>query len=357
MFRNGCVIQAKEEYLTDLKVGDTIFLISKKMGKIFSILTKIEAFAFAKEPVIYIDQRILGLLAEGDFVTVLKHNPSEAMVIYLAISEGYTRVFSGDWTPIARSPLENKVIDYGHSISFIIPWIDDKGKNLPPIAVEGIVASSVPPPPVRIGIGTKIMLTKVSDMKLIQMKDDAYEKQRDRVAILENELNEKTYQLIQSIKQGNYPTRSTKYPFKRTNPQQLFSVVSDSFKGFRVVEQPKEKAFEGGSNNYLGSAVYYAEDATGSISIIDIQVVATEQAGELILSVTAKDELSIFEFLHNYDQKIRSLKSGLEQKAELKIQDCPGCGAQLPLQEVKSDGTVECIYCRKTTILPKSFRY
>ena len=46
-----------------------------------------------------------------------------------------------------------------------------------------------------------------------------------------------------------------------------------------------------------------------------------------------------------------------EQKAELILEICPNCGAKLPLENVKQDGSVECEYCFTTSLLPKTFRY
>ena len=157
-FRNNCVIQGKKELISDLKEEDTIFLLSNIPTKTFSILTKIEEITYSEENIIYIDQRILGKLAENDTVTILKHNPAEAIAVYLAISEGFTRVFSGDWTSVAKKSLENKVFDFGQEISFLIPWEDENGNQLPPIPVLGFAYSTIPPPPIKIGLQTKIYL-------------------------------------------------------------------------------------------------------------------------------------------------------------------------------------------------------
>ena len=356
-FRNNCVIQGKKELISDLKEEDTIFLLSNIPTKTFSILTKIEEITYSEENIIYIDQRILGKLAENDTVTILKHNPAEAIAVYLAISEGFTRVFSGDWTSVAKKSLENKVFDFGQEISFLIPWEDENGNQLPPIPVLGFAYSTIPPPPIKIGLQTKIYLNKFSEQKLLLIKQESLEKQEYRVNILEKEIKQNILHLIQTIKQQNYPTRATKYNFKNLNPKLLFTSIIEVFRGFRIVEETNERTFDSEDQNYLGSIVFMAEVSSDSLAIIDIQVLANNQNGALILMVTAKDDDVVYDLLNKYDMLIRKIKIGLEQKAELKIEICPSCGANLPLDKVESDGIVECGYCHNTSILPKSYRY
>ena len=277
--------------------------------------------------------------------------------MYLAISEGFTRVFSGDWTSVAKKPLENKVFDFGQEVSFLIPWEDENGNQLPPIAISGFVYSTIPPPPIKIGLQTKIYLNKFSEQKLLLIKQESLEKQEYRVNILENEIKQNILHLIQTIKQQNYPTKATKYNFKNLNPKQMFASIIEVFRGFRVVEEPNERTFDSEDQNYLGSIVFMAEVSTDSLAIIDIQVLANKQNGALILMVTAKDDEVLYDLLNKYDMLIRKIKIGLEQKAELRVEICPSCGANLLLDKVESDGSVECEYCHNISILPKSYRY
>ncbi len=356
-FRNNCVIQGKKELVSSFKEGDTVFLLSKIPTKTFSILTKVEGIIDSDENLIYIDQRILGKLAENDMVTILKHNPAEALTIYLAISESFSRVFSGDWTSFAKKPLENKVFDFGQEVSFIIPWEDEHGNQLPPIAISGFVYSTVPTPPIKVGLQTKIYLKKFPELQLQKIKQTGFEKQEARVNILDNEIQQNILHLMQTIKQNNYPTKANKYKFKNVNAKQLFASINEVFKGFRVVEGPTEKTFDSENQSFLGSIVYLAEETTDSLAVIDLQVLAKNQNGEVILMVTAKDNDVVYNLLNKYDLLIRKIKIGLEEKAELKVEICPSCGADLPLDDVDSDGSIECLYCHRTSIIPKSYRY
>lgn len=355
--RNNCVVQIKKELVGDLKVGDIVYLIINKITKTFSILTKIQKIVFSDENVIYCDQRILGLFAENDMVTILKYNPAEAITVYLSISDDYTRVFSGDWTTIGRKSLENKVIDFGQEISFIIPWTDENGKQLPPIPVAGIINSTIPPPPVKIGRGTKIFLNKFPQNKLLLIQTECMSKKSSRVSILEKQLKDDTFNKIQMIKQNNYPTKPSKYKFKDANPKQVFAAAIEAFKGLKILEEPKERDFSSQNQDFLGTVVFYLQDSSDSIATFDIQVISNKEMGELIVTITAKDQVAIFELSNKYDKILCSITGALEQKVELLENKCPGCAGELPLNEAQADGTVECRYCRSICILPKSRRY
>lgn len=356
-FRNNCVIQGKKEILDIYQEGDTIFVLLNTPSKSFSVITKIEGIAHADENVIYIDQRILGGLAESDMVTILKHNPAEALAVYIAISQDFTLVGTGDWTPVIKKHVENRVFDFGQEISFVIPWEEEDGKQLPPIPVSGMVYNTIPPPPVKTGLQTKIFLNKFSEHKILQLKQDNLDKQKGRVKILEEQRKHDTLHLIQTIKQNNYPYKANKYAFENTNPKQLLAAIMEVFKGFRIVEAPAEKTFDSDNQTYLGSVVFLSEEIADSLAIIDVQVLANNQNGELIVTVTAKNDSLLFDLQQKYDMLIRKIKIGLEQKTELIIEICPNCGAKLPLENVKQDGSVECEYCYTTTLLPKTFRY
>jgi len=350
--RENCVVQGKEEWLSDLEEGDTIFLISNLPTKTYSIISRIETLNFANEPRIFIDRRNLGNFAENDEVSILKYNAAEALEVYIDISTDNTVISKGNWTKNIKPSLINKLIDLGQEISYVIPW-----EGGAPLVGTGIVNSTLPNPPVYIGDRTRILIDKVSNEQLSAVKKEKLEIHKDRVTILEEEIQHKTIQLIRQIKHQNFPNKGQKYQFKATNPKQLFASILTVFEGLEAIEEPIEQVFDDEKQGYLASAVYINETDSGEPQLIDVQIISSGNTGNLILWVTGKDYSIISETLDRYNARISKLKQGLEQKAEAISAQCPECGGALPIKEIDVKGIVECIYCNRISKIPKALRY
>jgi len=351
-FRNNCVVQAQKDWLTDFTVGDTIFLISNLPTKKFSVISKIEALEIGEEPLIFIDQRNLENFGKGDEVYILKYNPAEAIEVQISISDDFTLLTKGDWTTNIKPSLLNKLLDLGQDVSFLIPW---EGGN--PIIGTGLISSTLPNPPVYIGIRTRILLDKHSNEELSALKRERIKIKEDRVEILEKQIAQNVIEFIKMIKHQNYPYRGQKYQFKATNPKQLFSSILNVFKGLETIEDPTEKHFDDKEQDYLASVVYLYKEGTNILQLIDVQIMSSETSGTMILWVTGENEELISETLKRYDSKISELQKGLEQRVEAISAQCPECGGNLDIKNVDINGTVECIYCNKISKIPKALRY
>ena len=350
--REGAIIQGKKELLSELKVGDTIFLISRIPTKKYSIISKIDGLEYADEPQIFIDKRILGNFGKNDEVFILKYNPAEALEVHLNVSNEHTVITKGEWTPNVKPSLINKLIDYGYEVTFLIPW-----EGGAPIIATGIINSTLPNPPVYIGDKTQIFIEKSSNEELSEIKREKLLIQEERVDILERQIKQRILKLIREVKHKNYPNKGQKYKFKATNPRQLFKSVLKVFKGLDSIEDPNEEAFDEKEQDYLASAVFLIRQESNSIQLIDIQILASGHTGTLIMWVTGENEDVISETLENYDSRISQLKQGLEQKAEVLSAQCPECGANLPIKNIDVNGVVECIHCNRISKIPKILRY
>jgi len=351
-FRENCIIQGKKEDLSKLKVGDTIFLISNLSTKKYSVISKIEAIKYAEEPKIIIDKRNLGNFGENDEVFILKYNPAEALEVQIDISTEYSIISKGEWTSNIKPSLLNKLVDFGQEVSFLIPW-----EGGAPIVGTGIINSTLPNPPVYIGERTRIYMDKVSNEEISAIKREKFKNQEDRVDILEKQIKKKTIQLIQTIRQNNYPNKGQKYQFKATNPKQLFNSVLNIFKGLELIEEPIEQTFDDKEQDYLASAVFLFKQESNLFQLIDIQIISTKNTGTLIIWVTGENDTIISETLKKYDSRISQLKQGLEQKIEVISAQCPECGGYLPIKNIDINGIIECIYCNKISKIPKVLRY
>jgi len=350
--REGCVIQDREEELIDYSVGDTVYLISNLPTKKYSIISKIEALENADEPKILIKKSNLGNLGENDEVFILKYNPAEALEVDVSISHEYTFITKGEWTHNIKPSVLGKLIDVGDEISFMISW---EGGD--PIIGIGIVDSSLPSPPVYIGESTRIFIDKMSYDEISKLKREKIQNHIDRVDILEKQIEQETIQFIRTIKQKNYPNKGQKYNFKAISPKHLFNAVLGIFKGLDIIEEPIEKFFDEKDQDYLASAVFLTEQNTNSYQIIDVQVIATENSGILVIWVTGENETNISDTLKKYDSRISQLKQDLEQKVEVFSAQCPECGGDLPIKNIDMNGIIECVFCNKTSKIPKALRY
>ncbi len=351
-FRDNCVIQAQEEWLTEYTVGETIFLISNLHTKKFSVISKIEALEIGEKPLIFIDQRNLENFGEGDDVYILKYNPAEALEIQISISNDFSLLTKGDWTTNIKPSLLDKLLDLGQEVSFLIPW---EGGN--PIIGTGLINFTLPNPPVYIGDHTKILLDKHSNEELSALKRERIKFKEDRVEILEKQIKQNVIEYINTIKHQNFPHKGQKYEFKATNPKQLFSSVLNIFKGLEIIEDPIEKQFDDKDQDYLASVVYLHKEAPNNLQLIDVQIMSNESSGTMIIWVTGENEEIISETLKRYDSKISELQQGLEQRVEAISAQCPECGGNLDIKNIDINGTIECIYCNKTSKIPKALRY
>jgi hypothetical protein len=350
--RENCAIQGPADFISDVKEGDTIFLMKNLPTKKYSIVTKIDAKREHSDPTIFIDQRILGNFGEDEEVSILKYHPAEAKEVYISITDEYSIIVKGDWTSVVKPSLQDKIVDYGREVTFAIPW-----EGGAPIVATGTINSTLPNPPLFIGDRTKIFINKLSAEKISKIQEKTLKKQTKRVKILLKQVEQKTIEDIKDMKQGDYPNKGQKYEFKGTNPQKLFTSVLNLFKGLEPIEDPVEKIFDEDDQDYLGSAVFLIGQGTDSTQLIDIQVAGHQNQGVLSLYVTGKNEEIISESLNQYDMRIGELKQGLEQKIELFETKCPGCGADLPVEDIDINGNVKCKYCRNVSKIPKVLRY
>ncbi|KKN11067.1 hypothetical protein LCGC14_1030260 [marine sediment metagenome] len=350
--REGSIIQAKKELLSEFKVGDTIFLISDLPTKKYSIISKIEDIQYTEESEIFIDNRNLGNFGEGDQVFILKYNPAEALEVHVNVSNEHAIITQGDWTSNIKPSLINKLIDYGQEVAFLIPW-----EGGAPIVATGIINSTLPNPPVYIGDRTKIFIWKSSNEELSKIKREKLLIQEDRVNILERQIKQKTIKLIREIKQKNYPNKGQKYKFKATNPRQLFKSILNVFKGLDSIEDPIEESFDEKEQDYLASAVFLTKQKSDSIQLIDMQIMASGHSGTLIMWVTGENDSIISETLEKYDSRISELQQDLEQKLKILSVQCPECDGNLPIKNIDINGVVECIYCNRISKIPKALRY
>ena len=350
--RDNCILQGKKEWFEDFEVGDTIYLLSDLPTKKFSIISRIEGFKYEDEGFIYIDKRILGNLAENDEVFILKYNPAEAKKLYMKISEDHPLIINGDWTEVIKPYLLNQLIDLGKEIMAPIPY----GEN-PPINVYGIINSTSPPPPVMVTDQTRIFIEKLPKEKISMIEDGILSFKEERVNPLVEGIKRNTNELIQRVKEGNYPGKGITYVFKSIDPVVMAKTVLNIFSNLKIIDEPTEERFEGMDQSYLMRAVFLSKSDLNSFEIINVQIIASKNSGSLVLWISGETDEKINSVLMTYDKRISELKQILEQKIEVQSLSCPECGADLPIQQIDVNGKVTCTNCQTILYVPKSKRY
>ncbi|MBD3338585.1 MAG: hypothetical protein GF353_05735 [Candidatus Lokiarchaeota archaeon] len=350
--REKCIIQGHKEELSNIKEGDTIFIIANKPFKKFSIISEIGGIHYDEKKRIFVDERNLGNFGKNDEVFILKYNPAEAIEIHIDISSSYSLISRGEWTEVVRPSIKEKLIDIGQEVSFLISW-----EGGAPIVASGFVNKTFPNPPVIVGSSTRIFIEKSSDQELLKLKQENLIRKELRVNILQNEIEHKTIELIKEIKQGSYPNQGQKYQFKATNPKVLFRTLSDLLKSFEVIEAPIEQILDDEEQDYLASAVFLKNPTLDSLQLIDIQILASGYTGTLLIWVTGKNSDIIKETLEDLDIKVNSIKEELEKKVQILNIQCPECGAPLPIKQIDIEGKVKCVHCGRVSKIPKALRY
>ncbi|TXT63144.1 MAG: hypothetical protein BAJALOKI1v1_780007 [Promethearchaeota archaeon] len=350
--RENCVIEGEKNLLSGYEKGDVIFLISNTPTKKYSILSKIEHIEYSKKNRnIYVDQRILGNFGKKDEVSLLKYNPAEALEVHISISTDYSMITPGDWTFNIKPSLNNKLLDLGSDISFLIPW-----EGGAPIIGNGIVSHTLPNPPVYIGNRTSIFIEKSPQNQLSLLKQQKIKEQEERVDILQKQVAHDTLNIIKTIKTGNFPTRGRKYRFENITPKKLFDSILSIFKGIDLIESPLEITYDYDNQDYFASVVYVLT-SENNLQLLDIQITSLHNSGNLIIWATGKDEQRLSTTLDYYEDLIIQMKQGLEEKIEILSIRCPECGGELPIKHINMNGIVECVFCNTISRIPKSFRY
>jgi hypothetical protein len=351
LLRPNAAVKCDPNDVSGVKPKDNIILLLDAEGRKFSVATRLEAIEeeSGADPVIQVDSRILGQIAAGDQVDIIPYNIPFAEKIEIAI-EQKTRIFDGDWTPNARGPLQDKVIDYGNPVPLTIPFATG------PVSFAGKIATSIPKCPVCIGPQTKIFLKKYSPQQWDILVQDALKEKEHRAAVLLEELQLHSLEGIAALKSTVTAYAGDTYSFANTEPAGLFEALKSVLAGFKPLEQPKENVTE---ESYVASACYYSLDSSRKVkNVIELQVTASGYSGKTVVSVYSKKEMDSRGLLSILQGKIEDLQSGLQERVETGECKCPNCGAdRLPIEKADAEGYVKCDFCKQRQLIPKRLRH
>ncbi len=329
---------------------DNVILLLNVPGRQYSVATRIDAIdstMSGSPPTIVVDKRILDLISPGDCVDILKYGVPFAEKINIALPHT-TRIFDGDWTPNVRQLLEGKVIDYGNTVTLLVPF--ESG----PITITGKIATTIPKCPVCVGPQTKVFMKKYKPQELDALVVEGQREKEQRARILFEELKVKSLEVVAALKSDVTAFVGDNYPFKETEPKAVFHALVGIFTGYKPVQAPHENET---SESYVAYATFVYQEGLTIKNVMEAHVVASGHSGNVqvgVYSRNPKDSRVMLDILH---KKIEGLKFGLKQRAESAESKCPNCGADLPLDEADAEGMVKCAACKKRAILPKRLRH
>ncbi len=328
---------------------DNVILLLNVPGRQYSVATRIDAInTQAGSPAtIVVDKRILDLISPGDSVDILKYGVPFAEKINIALPQT-TRIFDGDWTPNVRQPLEGKVIDYGNTISVLVPF--ESG----PITITGKIASTIPKCPVCVGPQTKVFLKKYPTKELDSIVAEGQKEKEQRARVLFEELKAKSLEGVAALKSDVTAFVGDNYPFKETEPKAVFQSLMGIFTGYKTLEPPHESLT---NESYVAFATFVHQDGLLIKNVMEAHVIASGHSGNVQVGVYSRDSSDSRAMLDILYKKITGLQFGLKQRAETMESKCPNCGANLPIDKADVEGFVKCDSCKERSVLPKRLRH
>ncbi len=334
---------------TPVQPKDNVILLLNVPGKQYSVATRVEAIdtKAGSPPTIVVDKRILDQISPGDNVDILKYGVPFAEKINIALPHT-TRIFDGDWTPNVRQPLEGKIIDYGNTVTLLIPF--ESG----PVTITGKIATTIPKCPVCVGPQTKVFLKKYQPKELDALVVEGQREKEQRARILFEELKAKSLEGVAALKSDVTAYVGDNYPFKETEPKAVFHALVGIFTGYKALESPHESETPG---SYVGYATFVYQDGLTIKNVMEAHVIASGHSGNVQVGVYSRDQRESRAMLDILYKKITGLQFGLKQRAETAEAKCPNCGANLPIDKADAEGFVKCDACKERSVLPKRLRH
>ncbi|MHA1864866.1 MAG: hypothetical protein ACTSVB_03975 [Candidatus Heimdallarchaeaceae archaeon] len=351
VFRNGIGLVLPEDSELELSNEEKYALIfSSGIGRTSSVFAEINEIAKkGKESLIYLDKRIAGEIGDGEEVTALISSaPPRADIVFLAVPEAVT-IPGGDWSSIVREGNIGKIIDYGTSLSFIVP-----STLREPYIVQSQIISSLPFPPVKIHEGTKFTIVKKKQMEFTELIYEAYKKREERALVLKERIENGYYDALMELKNNKLDSLGRSIEF-HAKPKVAFKVLKTLFDSYKTVN---EQIVMDSIENFIGNLMFVSQIGKKDISIVELIVTGREKSGNIAIWVYGYEVDQIHEKLYKeVIPKINTAIEGVKEGPELIPMYCAGnCGELLDLKDMNENGVIECPACGVLNLIPPNLR-
>ncbi|MHA1370879.1 MAG: hypothetical protein ACTSWN_03230 [Promethearchaeota archaeon] len=354
--RQAIVRQARGS--TNLVKGQTYIAISTKYPKTYSFLIELLDIKEERvaEPVMVVDRRLIGPLAENDVVELYPYNLPTAEKVIIGISDQYRIITPGNWTNTFLPVLKGRIMDGGNAVNCAIQISRIVGDDKPkPMVIQGLCVNSVPKYPVRVGQTTVIEIKKYSNNELQAVKREIEEEKKERAKVMEETLKQDFSDILGKIKTREFAKATANIKFSEiASVPQLDNAIHMLFSGLECFEEKVIPA----SGTYNSTRSYIVRDGYKPTEVIEYHLTSTEDKGMIIIHVFSENPTKARRLVFDYEHEILQLQEGLSEKPAVQEHECPLCGGELELEKMKiKDGTVKCSWCGSMIKLSRQYRF
>lgn len=367
--REGAIIGYPKSQEPEVKKDDLLILILDELNRKSSLGVKVvsvdDQCEELEEPTIIIDSRIAGDIAENSYVKGIVINAPNANYLEIVIPDS-SGIYEGDWSTTIRPQLLGKICDIGNPIRFSTPTKD--GKDDAVDLTEGTINRTIPSPPVKIGQETVIRVFKRSQETINDIKAATLQAKSKRATSYLEELEQKVFELLRELKNGQLESYSRPYSFK-TKPkeyyQSLKKILEQSYILYNegIYTGEKKEPFEDTpqvnddrEQIFSGTVTFFTKKKGQPDKIIEAQVTGKEEKTEMILTVYAKNKVASMTFLEEQlHEKLFTIAQGIEIETETVAEKC-SCGTILDITKANEEGWIKCPSCELPNRIPVKYR-
>ncbi len=310
IFRDQAIIQVPSEPDLAIEAGRTYIVVSAVQQKPFSFLAKVLEVTPAEgsRPVLEVDSRKTGSLAEGDEVEMFPYNIPSARKLVIGVPDKYRLITQGNWTSTFLPLLKDKIYDVVDDLNLAV----NVGSGVQ--IVQGTALESDPKFPVIVGDTTTIEVRKLDKEKLEGARRAAAEHKVVRAKAWRDSQQESLKALLGKLKSGAVAKAKRTIEFSGfTSVKALASLIRGLTAGLEEVEASEEES--GGA--YTAHHACIVREELEPTTVIEFQVSSQKGSGVISLLVFASDAAKAEKLAGDMQQDLARLQSGLKGKIEI----------------------------------------
>ncbi|NMC06714.1 MAG: hypothetical protein GYA24_15960 [Candidatus Lokiarchaeota archaeon] len=310
IFRDQAIIQLPQGSDLEIEAGRTYIVVSAVQQKPFSFLAKVLEIASTSDtrPVLEVDSRKAGPLAEGDEVDLFPYNIPAARKLVIAVPDKYKLITQGNWTSTFQPVLHGNLYDAADDLNVAV----NVGNAVQ--IVQGIALESDPKFPVSVGDGTTIEVRKLDKEKLDAARKQAVEHKATRAKAWRDSQQTSLKALLGKLKAGAVAKAKRTIEFSGfSSVKALSSLIHGLTSGLEEVECSQEES--GGV--YTAHHACIVREELEPTTVIEFQVSSQKGSGVISLLVFARDASKAEKLASDLLQDLARLQSGLKGKIEI----------------------------------------
>lgn len=343
LFREEGMIKGSKEELTGLNIkrGSYYICFGSTVDSQYSFLIRITDIMYDESDdgiVLEADSRKVGPFRKDDAVYLIEHLVNSSDSVELAVIEDETLgIPEGDWTSYVKPELSGKVVELGDEFNLPIEFPKD-GKKVVKI-VRSVISGANIPLPCKITENTVCEIKKYTQESVKDITRESLKKKRTRAQKLIRD-GERRYNDEITETKSKFERISENLKFHGVSGQFMNDTIEGVFSGYQL--QDSKSSSEGGT--FSATRLYLSRRDDGVDGVIEYHILSKEDTGSIILNVFKKDLDQSIELCNRLTLNLTGIHEALK-KLDNEIQQCPECGASLPLEHLTDEKTVICQKC------------